>query len=314
MTRSALILAAAAELLVGDPARWHPVAGFGRTMQRAEAALYRPSRRRGAWFGALGVAGTAALTSAGLRRIPRGPARLLAYSTVIWATLGGRSLWQAGAALAGALERNDLPAARALLPSLAGRDPSQLNAAQLARAGVESLAENTNDAVIGAFVWAAVAGPAGAAAFRAANTLDAMVGHRSARYEHFGWASARADDLAGWPSARLGAALTVAAAPAVGGSPRAVARVLRRDARAHPSPNAGPMEAAFAGALGVRLGGQLHYGARTEDRPFQGDGRAPDAAALRSAIRLSQLISLGSLVASLAGRTAMLRLLRGARR
>ena len=211
-------------------------------------------------------------------------------ATLTWAALGGRSLAREASAIADALDAGDLDAARAALPKLAGRDSATLGTHDIARAVVESVAENTGDAVVGALLWGAVAGPAGVSAYRAANTLDAMVGHRSERYADFGWAAARLDDLASWPAARAGAALAAACAPVVGGSPRAGWRTLRRDGAAHPSPNAGRLEAAFAGVLGVRLGGPLSYGGRAERRPFLGDGAAPDATSIRRAVRLSLAI------------------------
>jgi adenosylcobinamide-phosphate synthase len=150
---------------------------------------------------------------------------------------------------------------------------------------------------VGALLWGALAGPAGVAAYRAANTLDAMVGHQGERYARFGWAAARLDDAMSWPGARCAALLAVAAAPVVGGSPAAAWRVLRRDGALHPSPNAGRLEAAFAGALGVRLGGPLSYGGRLEVRPVLGDGPPADVAAIRRAARLS--LAVGAAAAGL---------------
>jgi adenosylcobinamide-phosphate synthase len=155
---------------------------------------------------------------------------------------------------------------------------------------VESVAENTGDAVVGALFWGSVAGPAGVAAYRAANTLDAMVGHPDERYAAFGWAAARIDDLLSWPGARLGSLLAVALAPLVHGSPAAAWRAMRRDGWRHPSPNAGRLEAAFAGALGVRLGGPLSYSGRFETRPVLGDGATPGVDAIRGAARLSHAV------------------------
>ncbi len=139
----------------------------------------------------------------------------------------------------------------------------------------------------------------GAAAYRAANTLDAMVGHRSPRYERFGFAAARLDDALTWPAARIGALLSVALAPAVGGGAREAWRVLRRDGARHPSPNAGRMEAAFAGALGVCLGGRNVYAGSAEERPRLGDGSPPGAADVRRAAALSLLVgAAGALLAA----------------
>ena len=278
----------AADLLLGDPRRGHPVAGFGRAAGAFERAVYAPSRVRGALFCGVLVGGAALgaeLTARAASRIWGGRAAVLVLVT--WAALGGRSLARAGDEISERLARGDLDGARAALPSLCGRDAAALDVDGISRAAVESVAENTSDAVVGALLWGAVGGPAGVVAYRAANTLDAMVGHRSDRYRQFGWASARLDDLMGWPAARLGAALTALCSPLVGGSPRRAWRVLRRDGAAHPSPNAGRMEAAFAGALGVRLGGPLSYGGRAEVRPTLGDGRAPSAADLQRATTLS---------------------------
>jgi adenosylcobinamide-phosphate synthase len=288
MSGLALVGAFAADLLVGDPRRGHPVAGFGRVAGALERAVYASSRARGALFCGVLVGGAALgaeLAARAASRIWGGRAAVLVLVT--WAALGGRSLARAGDGLARELERGSLDGARGALPSLCGRDAAALDAPELCRAAVESVAENTSDAVVGALLWGAVGGPAGVVAYRAANTLDAMVGHRDDRYAQFGWASARLDDLMGWPAARLGAALTALCAPLVGGSPLDAWRTLRRDGAAHPSPNAGRMEAAFAGALGVRLGGPLAYGGRAEVRPTLGYGRAPNVADLRRAARLS---------------------------
>jgi adenosylcobinamide-phosphate synthase len=192
------------------------------------------------------------------------------------------------ARLAAKLEAGDVEGARELLPWLCGRDPGHLDEAELVRATVESVAENTSDAVVGALFWGRVAGPAGVVAYRAANTLDAMVGHRSDRYREFGWAAARLDDAMNWPVARITAALAVL----VGGSPRRAWRTWRRDGSKHPSPNAGQVEAAFAGALGVRLGGPLSYGGVAEVRPHLGDGDPPTVGDIHRANRLSRAIAL----------------------
>ncbi|EFL27126.1 cobalamin biosynthesis protein D [Streptomyces himastatinicus ATCC 53653] len=162
------------------------------------------------------------------------------------------------------------------------------------------MAENTSDAVVGALVWGAVAGVPGLVGFRAVNTLDAMVGHKSARYRRFGWAAARLDDVAGWPGARLTAALAALAGP----DPRGAWRAWRDDGGRHPSPNAGPVEAAFAGALGVRLGGTLAYAGRVEHRPVLNPGGRPVAAAdIPRAIRLSRQVSALALLTTVVARS-----------
>jgi adenosylcobinamide-phosphate synthase len=192
------------------------------------------------------------------------------------------------------LERGDLDGARALLPSLCGRDPQPLDADGLARAALESIAENTSDAAVAPMFWTAVTGAPGVLAYRAVNTLDAMIGYRNRRYRRFGWAAARADDAANLVPARLTGALTALLAPLVGGSPTAAWRAWRRDARAHPSPNAGVAEAATAGALGVLLGGPTAYRHGVEQRPTLGEGRAPGVADLRRAVRLSAAVQLAA--------------------
>ena len=312
-----LALGCAADAAFGDPRRGHPVAGFGRAAGAAERRLWHDRRDAGALFAALCVGTVAAAAYAADRAAARSPAgRMLLTAAATWTVLGGASLVREARTIGGALEAGDLAAARERLPYLCGRDPRELTEQEVARAVVESVAENTADAVVNALVWGAIAGTPGLLAFRAVNTLDAMVGHRSPRYLRFGWAPARLDDVAGWPGARLTALLTVAAA-AAGGRRSGDAwrgstawRVWRRDASAHPSPNAGQAEAAFAGALGVRLGGTLRYGARVEHRAVLGAELRPvEAGDIERACVLSRRVGL------LAAGTAVLAAwLRGRRR
>ncbi len=204
------------------------------------------------------------------------------------------------------LGRDDLEGARRLLPSLCGRDPATLDASGLTRATVESVAENTSDAQVAPLLWAAAGGPSAVLAYRAINTLDAMIGHRSPRYDRFGWAAARLDDAANYLAARLTAALTVMCAPVVGGSPLRAVAAWRRDAGRHPSPNAGVVEATFAGALGVRLGGPTQYHYELQIRPALGDGLSPTVSDIRRAVRLSRAVQAATLVVaciSVAGRS-----------
>lgn len=280
------------DLLLGDPRRGHPVAAFGRAAGAVEQVLWRDHRGRGAVHTAVCAGGAAALGLAASRAVRRSPAASVALTAAAtWAVVGGTSLAREAKAVGRALEAGDVEAARARLPHLCGRDPQALDADGIARAVVESVAENTSDAVVGALVWGAVAGVPGLLGFRAVNTLDAMVGHKSPRYRRYGWASARLDDLAGWPGARLTAVLTTVA----GGDPRGAVRAWRADAARHPSPNAGPVEASFAGALGVRLGGTLSYGGRIEHRPVLNGaaGRAVRASGtgdIDRAVRLSRRV------------------------
>ncbi len=199
--------------------------------------------------------------------------------------------------MATALERNDLTAARARLNHLCARDPDGLGRQEITRATVESVAENTGDAVVAPLFWGAVAGLPGLLGYRAVNTLDAMVGYRTVRYQRFGWAAARLDDLLNLAPARLTALLAAAAAGSVGGSPRLTITVSRRDGARHPSPNAGLTEAAFAGALGVRLGDDvIAYHGRSIRRPAVGDGASPTPADVERAIRLSRTVGAAAAV------------------
>jgi len=303
-----------ADAVFADPRRGHPVAAYGRAVARLERRLYRDSRGRGLLFttAAVGVPVLAAsATQRACRNRPFVGAVLTAAAT--WAALGGTSLAREGAVMARLLETDDLPAARRRLSHLCAREADGLTAPELARATVESLAENTSDAVVAPAVWAAVAGLPGVVGYRAANTLDAMVGYLSPRYTRFGWASARFDDLANWVPARLTGVLTVLAAPLVGGNPRRTWRVLRTDAAQHPSPNAGHPEAAAAGALGVTLGGVNTYGGHREARPTLGDGRAVTVADLRRAVRLTRWVSGAGVVVAAASAAGLARAARGLR-
>lgn len=271
------------------PAAVHPVARFGSLMAKAEGKVYSDDRARGALHAAGGVA---LATAAGMfvRGVAPGPVRRLAASTsAAWVTVGGRALEKAALEVSAPLEAGDLEGARAALPALVGRDPSALGEKEIVRAVVESVAENTVDAVVAPALWAAVGGAPAAFGYRAVNTLDAMVGHRSARYEKFGWASARADDAANWFPARSTAALVAAVRPR---EAKTVWRAVRDQAPAHPSPNAGVAEAAFAAALGVTLEGINTYGGRAEQRPPLGYGPPPQPADIRRAIRLSRDVAI----------------------
>ncbi len=294
------------DLLAGDPRRGHPVAAFGRVAAAAERALWRGHRGLGALHTALCAGGAAAGAALLARTVRTAPAPRVAEAALTaaatWAVLGGTSLGREARAVGDALAAGDLAAARERLPHLCGRDPRELDEGQIARAVVESVAENTSDAVVGALVWGALGGVPGLVGFRAVNTLDAMVGHKSPRYRRFGWAAARLDDVVGWPGARLTAVLAAVAGP----DPRGALRIARRDARKHPSPNAGPVEAAFAGALGVRLGGTLAYQGRVEHRPILGaELRQVAVADIERAVRLSRRVSLLALCCAIAGRAVV---------
>lgn len=282
------------DTLLADPRRRHPVAGFGLLASSLERRMHRDSRVAGAAYAAA-LTAAAALLGVGLTAGAGRPASKAAVTALAtWSVVGGTSLRREAAAMSRLLQAGDVEAARVRLSHLCARDPISLHTPDLVRATVESVAENTSDAVVGPLVWGAFAGVPGLLAYRAVNTLDAMVGYHSPDHERFGWAAARTDDLANLVPARLCAALTALLAPVVGGRPAATIAVWRRDGRRHPSPNAGPVEAAFAGALGRTLGGRLAYGGRTEDRPLLGDGPAPQLDDIARAARLSAAVSLGT--------------------
>lgn len=281
-----------ADLLLADPATGHPVAAFGSMAAALERLSYRDSRVNGTVHVAVLLGAVAAFGASMHLRAARWGAGwpIVATAAATWVSLGGTSLARTGTAMSERLSDDDLDGARRLLPWLCGRDPAHLDAAGLTRAAVESIAENTSDAQVAPLLWACVGGVPGVLVYRAINTLDAMVGHRSPRYHRFGWAAARLDDAANYVAARATGALTVLCAPLVGGSPAGAVGAWRRDASRHPSPNAGVVEAAFAGALGVRLGGPTHYDYDLQIRPALGDGRPPAVTDLRRAVRLSRAV------------------------
>ncbi|WP_280254435.1 cobalamin biosynthesis protein [Nocardia abscessus] len=285
-TAIGLLLGFALDRSFGDPRRWHPVAGFGSAVAALESVTYADRRAAGLVHEALAVGAVIGLGVAARR------GGVMSTAVATWTVLGGRSLARTGHAMADRLADGDLDGARALLPSLCGRDPEALDANGLARAALESIAENTSDAAVAPVVWGAVAGVPGLLGYRAVNTLDAMIGYRNERYRRFGWAAARVDDVANLIPARLTGLLTAALAPMIGGRPAAALDTWRRDAAGHPSPNAGVVEASMAGALGVRLGGRTQYPHGVELRPVLGDGPAPTVHDLRRAVRLSEAVQL----------------------
>ena len=291
-----------ADLVLADPRAGHPVAGFGAAAAAVERVTHRDTRIAGAAH--VGVlVGAVSLLGAAVQRVARrrGPRWSVAATAVAtWIALGGTSLARSGLAMGDLLSRDDVDGAKRLLPSLCGRDSAQLDAAGLTRASLESVAENTSDAHVAPLLSATVGGVPAVLGYRAVNTLDSMVGHRSPRYVRFGWAAARLDDAANYVPARLTAALVVLCAPVVGGSSSGAVRAWRRDAARHPSPNAGVVEAAFAGALGVRLGGPTQYQYELQIRPTLGEGMPPSVADLRRAVRLSRTVQAGATLLCLA--------------
>ena len=283
-----LIAGVVADRLIPDPSnKWHPVAVFGQYAGWLEKKLYRPTKKAGAIYVATCV--LPPVVGAGLvaKYYPR-----LSLGFSLWAALGGTTLERIGSRMANTLETHDLAAARELVPWLCSRDPQILDTAGVARATVESLAENTSDAAIAPIVWA-VAGAPGVVLHRTVNTLDAMVGYKNDQYQEFGWAAAKLDDLLAFIPARLTAALHVGYATAYGRGREAL-HAWRYDAPSHPSPNAGLVEATAAAAIGVQLGGQTHYRHGVELRPILGTGEAPNSDSIRKAVSLSKVTQFGA--------------------
>ena len=290
-----LLLGFVADRALGDPQRFHPVAGFGTVAVGLERRIYADSRRRGVAHAVVLIGGAVGLGLLTERTCARPLWRTALTAAAAWAVLGGRSLEREALAVHRRLADGDLPGARTRLGHLVGRDTSALDESEVARAVIESVAENTSDAVVAPLVWGAVAGIPGLLGYRAANTLDAMVGHHNDRHERFGWASARFDDLVNLPGSRLAGAL----ATVLGGRPHIAARVWRRDAARHPSPNAGVVESTFAGSLGIRLGGtNTYYGERVEHRAVMGDGRPAQPGDIAAAHRLARRVGLAAVAAA----------------
>jgi len=292
-------LALVIEALVGYPDRLvgaigHPVTWMGRLLGRLDASLNHASatnaRRHMAGAAAVlilvGVSATIAyVAQRDLRLLPLG----IVWVALVASTLiAQRSLYQHVARVAAALERDGLAAGRAAVAQIVGRDTVALDEAGVARAAIESLAENFSDGIVAPVFWMALLGLPGATAYKAINTADSMIGHRTPRHEAFGFTAARLDDLVNLPASRLSAGLVVAAAAL---SDRAAAaeawRAVIRDARHHRSPNAGYPEAAFAGALGLALAGPRIYGGVEVSDTVMGDGRrAATSADIRAALAL----------------------------
>ncbi|WBQ02360.1 cobalamin biosynthesis protein [Kribbella sp. CA-293567] len=288
-----LLMGFAADRWLGDPRRFHPVAGFGQLAGKLETKVYSDSRAAGTAYAGV-LVGSMVAGGVVAERLTSGRpvARTLLTAAATWAVLGGRSLEREAEVMAGFLEAKELEAARGRLSYLCSRDATDLSADELARATVESVAENTSDATVAPLFWGGLLGIPGLIGYRAANTLDAMVGYKSARYRNFGWASARLDDLVNLAPARACAVLT----GLVSGRPDETWRIWRRDAPGHPSPNAGPVEAAFAGALDLRLGGTNVYGAEVEDRGTLGDGLPPSVSDIRRTASLARRVSYAAAV------------------
>jgi adenosylcobinamide-phosphate synthase len=297
------------DLLLGDPP-WlpHPVRLIGRLAEWAEPRCRRLTTNEyltGAVF-ALGVVtivgGGVWLIIWGLRQIHPVLAGL-AMVYFMYAGLAVRDLAREAAAVWRKLRTDDLDHARKRLSCIVGRDTARLDAPEIVRATVETVAESTVDGILSPMVFAALGGAPGLWAYKAINTLDSMVGHRQAPYTRFGWAAARLDDVANFVPARVGLLLFGVGTWVAGGEPGRCWRIGWRDGGKHPSPNAGISEAAMAGALGVRLGGRNSYDGVVEVRPYLGDPvRALDIACIPQAIRVMYATSAAGLVLCLGAR------------
>jgi adenosylcobinamide-phosphate synthase len=296
----ALLLALAVDAIVGDPEsisrrNLHPVQLIGRVIAWADQRFNHdsdtPGRRRnaGAWTAIGLVAGGAVLgwaVQSILLALPLGPVWL---GLVMSSLIAQRGLYDHVAAVASGLEIGGIGGGRLAVSRIVGRDPEALDQGGVSRAAIESLAENFSDGVVAPVFWAALLGLPGLLAYKALNTADSMIGHKTPRHQHFGWAAARLDDLANLVPARLaGLIVCVAALLQPGADARAGWQAMRRDARYHRSPNAGWPEAAFAGPLGLANAGPRSYHGKQVNEPFMGQGGRPHAAApdIRSALRL----------------------------
>lgn len=294
-----LVLALLMDLALGDPDRaWHPVRLLGRLIQGLERLARRDARRqrlRGLGLALVvvglaylaGLAWTGAAAWADARWGLGGWLALGAGALLVWSCVAVRGMLDHARPVLAALEQGDLARARAAVGLMVGRDTDQLDERGVCRALVETVAEGLCDGVLAPLGYALLGGPALALAYRAANTLDSMVGYRDERYAELGWASARLDDLLNWVPARLAAGFTALAAPALGLDAWRALACAWRDAPAQPSPNSGWPEGAFAGALGVQLGGPLRYGGRASHKALLGEARRPlDLAACRRGVTL----------------------------
>jgi adenosylcobinamide-phosphate synthase len=293
------LVAIATEAMVGYPNAvyrlvGHPVIWIGRFITWCDDAWNSGTRSSRRLYGVLTltlllvVAVLSGLAIAGiLDRLLPGLASLILCGVLASTLLAQRSLDEHVLAVAKGLETQGLAGGRSAVAHIVGRETKSLDEAAICRAAIESLAENFSDGVVAPLFWMVMAGLPGALAYKAINTADSMIGHRTERYEAFGWASARFDDLVNLPASRLSALWLVLAAIPVGLSPAAALGTIRRDASHHRSPNAGWPEAAMAGALGIRLSGPRVYGGVPVEERWVGEGRSQlTAKDIRTALKL----------------------------
>lgn len=280
---TAALAAVLLDQMLGEPRSFHPLVGFGRLANWLEAALNHAGGDGGSRMNGILAWCFAVLPLVALAFWWRQEPGWAWYVDVLlgYFALGASSLIQHGEAVRRPLAAKNLPEARRRVSWLVSRDTSQLCATGVARAGVESVLENGNDAIFGTLFWFALLGGPGALFYRLANTLDAMWGYRNPRFLRFGWAAARLDDLLNWVPARL-----TALSYALVGSPVPALRCWRAQAAGWDSPNAGPVMAAGAGSIGVLLGGAAIYDGEAEQRPALGRGHAPDHRHIQAAVAL----------------------------
>jgi len=279
----AVLAAITLDVALGEPRRWHPLVGFGALVQRIERGLNPAGsgdRAQGLLAWCLAVLPLTLLAGL-LAQLP--VIGWLVQLLALYLAIGLRSLAEHAEPIADALEAGDLPLAREHVGRIVSRDTHDLDEEGVARAASESMLENGSDAVFAALFWFVVAGAPGVVLYRLSNTLDAMWGYRTPRFLKFGWAAARLDDLLNYLPARL-----VALTYALCGQTALALRCWRTQAPTWDSPNAGPVMAAGAGALGLALGGAAIYYGELHQRPLLGEGAAPAAADIRRALQLVQ--------------------------
>lgn len=303
-----LLIAVGLDFALGDPpTKWHPVAWLGSLVAKLEALIRRAPRLDGYLGGGvlavvtLIVAAGAAFGVSASSHAVSPFAGVAVDALLIWLAVASKTLSAEGREVAATLVRGDLETARSRVSRLVARRTDTLDEAGVSRAAVESMGENVVDGVIAPLFWAAALGPAGAWAHKAASTLDSMVGYRTARYERFGTAGAKLDDVFAWIPARLALAVVPAAAAILNLDASHAWRIGRRDRLSHASPNAAHGEAAFAGALGIALGGPTEYEGGTRENPVIGaGGRIPGVGDITRAAKLVTACALVTAVGAVA--------------
>lgn len=278
---SALLL----DFWLGEPRRFHPLAGFGTLATQVERLFYANTKRHGCLAVLLVISPFVLLTIAITTTLPTiiyGQLWQTAFEIlVLYLAIGWKSLDLHAKRVYQALWADNLPQARQHVAMMVSRDTNQLDHTGVTKGAIESVLENGNDAIFGVIFWFIIAGAPGAIAYRLINTLDAMWGYRNQRYCQFGWAAARLDDCFNWVPARL-----TALSYALAGKVQPAFKCWQTQAAIWKSPNAGPVMASGAGSLNILLGGSAYYHGKRQSRPILGAGSPPDTQAIRLALRL----------------------------